>query len=103
MTNQKHSKVISHKLSHQPKDHDDLQVRKFPLYIILTCGIVVTVVGLWLTTSNTLASGTTLPSRYGQGGGQHVVLNGPFTILIGILICIFPAFQLIKKTPMKKN
>jgi hypothetical protein len=94
-------KIHSLKGNTEPIDNEEGQFRKFPLYVILSCGVVVVIIGLWLTISNTLASGTTLPSKYGQGGGQQIILNGPFTIIIGILICIFPSFQLIRKAIKK--
>jgi len=85
----------------RPTDKEELQIRKFPLYIILFSGIIVTIIGLWLTVSDTLASGTTLPSKFGQGGGQHIILNGTSVIIIGILICVFPSIQLILKAIKK--
>ena len=75
---------------------EELQIRKFPLYVILFCGIIVSIIGLWLTISDTIATGTTLPSRYGQGGGQHIILSGPSITIIGILLCMFPSIQLIR-------
>lgn len=94
-------KVHPSKRNIESAETKELQIRKFPLYIILLCGIIVSIIGLWLTISNTLAIGTTLPSRYGQGGGQHIILSGLSVTIIGILICVFPSIQLIRKAIKK--
>jgi hypothetical protein len=59
--------------------------------------------GLYFVLSNRILGGTTLPnSRFGQGGGNSISLNGWGFILLGLAICAFPVFELIKRTIKRK-
>jgi hypothetical protein len=66
-----------------------------------SCGVSVLSAGIYLTISDAVAQGKTLPGRYGQEGDQSIVVTGPSTIITGFAICIFPAYQLIKKYKKK--
>ena len=87
----------------QTQSNQKEEFRKFPLYIILTCGLIIILLGFGLIVSKTFARGVSLPDRYGRGGGQNVVLNGSCTVIIGVLLCLFPLWQLIKKKISKNN
>ena len=80
-----------------------MEFRPFPLYIILVCGLIVMFIGFYLTITKSKASGLTLPSRFGEGGGQTRIVIGPGSIIIGLGICVFPIYQLIKNKFVKKG
>ncbi len=84
-------------------EEDYTDFRPFPLYIILVCGLIVTLVGLYLIITNNAATGVTLPNRSGEGGGQTRIVSGPGAIVVGLGICVFPAYQLLKKKFVKKD
>ncbi|MEP7237441.1 MAG: hypothetical protein ABI685_06245 [Ferruginibacter sp.] len=78
------------------------QYRPFPLYAILICGLLIAIVGIYLIAVNQSANGTTFPGRMGTGGGKPISINGPAILIIGLLICIFPVYQLIKNNRGRK-
>jgi hypothetical protein len=73
------------------------QYRPFPLYVMLCCGVIVILIGVYLLFSNNSAQGVTIQGKLGTGGGRPISVSGSGTILIGVLISLFPAFQLIKR------
>ncbi|MEP6950748.1 MAG: cation transporter [Ginsengibacter sp.] len=77
--------------------------RKLQLYIILCCGLLIFFIGVYLTLTSNVGIAHSLPGRYGEGGGQTLIVNGLFTLLFGLIICIFPAFQLIKQSFKKRK
>lgn len=78
------------------------QYRNFPLYIILCCGIALILVGINLVFTNTIPHGTTIPTKY-QAGGKDIFVTGKTTIFIGAALCIFPVYQLVKKSLKSKK
>ncbi len=85
------------------KKFESVQYRKMPLYAILLCGFLISLMGLYLFIRNDFAIGRSLPSKYGQGGGERLIVNGSFTLFVGVIICIFPIYQLIKHSIRKKK
>jgi len=72
------------------------EFRTTPLYIILFCGIIVVLIGSYLTVFEETAQGIVQPGRY-TGRGGPVALPGWAVILTGLALCSFPACQLIKR------
>ncbi len=83
-------------------ENDYPEFRPFPLYALLVCGAVLVFTGLYLIVNNEAATGITLPGRSGIGGGKPISINGPSTLIIGLVVCVFPIYQLIKISK-KKN
>ena len=84
------------------KNFQSVQYRKMPLYAILLCGFLISLMGLYLLFRNDFAIGRSLPSKYGQGGGEKLIVNGSFTLFAGLIICI-PIYQLTKQSKRKKK
>ena len=78
-------------------DYDDFQ--PFPTYVLLGCGITVTLIGIYLLISNQLAEGVT-SDKYGRGS-QGISITGGGAIFVGFILLLFPVSELIKRR--KKN
>jgi hypothetical protein len=39
-----------------------------------------------------------LPGKYGEGGGERLIINGHFTLFIGLIMAIFPTYELIRQS-----
>jgi len=76
----------------QSKDAEHFQ--PFPLYVMLTCGIIIFIIGLYMFFSNTSTHGLVTP-RY--GGSKDVIINWKGAIMLGLGICVFPVYQFIRK------
>jgi hypothetical protein len=76
------------------------QYRNSTLYMILTCGIILTMIGVYLYVSNRVPHGTTLPTRH-VAGGKDIYITGITTMVLGVAISIFPIYQLIRKLSKK--
>jgi hypothetical protein len=72
------------------------EIRPVPLWGALLCGLFVIGVGLYQCAANKSVSGLG-ESKYSRRGNSIIVLTGMSTIAIGIMICIPPAYLLIKK------
>jgi hypothetical protein len=79
------------------------QYRNMPLYVILFCGLIISFIGLYLLITNQISVGRSQPGRFGGAGGQSQIINGPFTLFIGLIICVFPAWQLFKQEIGKRR
>lgn len=78
------------------------QIRPFPLYAILVCGLIISAIGLYMMLVDQNATGIASAGRTGTGGGQTISINGISTLISGLGICIFPVYQLIKNSRHKK-
>lgn len=76
-------------------------VRPFQLYVILVCGFIIIIAGLYLFLKNNYAHGISLPGPYGGEGGRKIILDGKSIIVIGIIFCIFPLYELINQSRRK--
>ncbi|MEI9956821.1 MAG: hypothetical protein WDM90_11080 [Ferruginibacter sp.] len=76
----------------ESKDADE--IRSFPLYGMLACGIIIFIIGLYMFFSNFSTYGLAAP-RY--GGLRNVTITGKGAIMLGFAICVFPIYQLIKQ------
>lgn len=92
-------------ISKAKEDSPDVseQLGLFPLSVILVCGIIIIVVGIYLTITTKPAHGISLPDKTGQGGGRTITIIGPFAIGLGVAMGIFPAYFLIKRGIPKKK
>lgn len=68
--------------------------REAPLYGLLTCGVLLVLIGIYLTFSHTIAVSLGLVSRYTGKATNYV--NGPSTIIIGLAGCSIPIYVMIK-------
>mgnify|MGYP000875332938 CR=1 FL=1 len=67
--------------------------RAFNLYIMLICGIIISLTGLYTKVMELDKK----PSLYYNGDDfQFGAINGTYYIITGIIICLFPAWHLIK-------
>ena len=70
-------------------------VNKFQIYGILVCGLIMILIGIYLTSINVELSG------YSNRKQFHI--TGPATTCLGIAILIFPFYILIKQYKEKKK
>jgi hypothetical protein len=75
--------------------------RSMPLYVILSCGIILIIVGIGLMVSHDAAVGKAWHSYRSVRRGESLIVTSPASIILGILMSIFPAYQLIKKALKK--
>lgn len=75
----------------QKKEHS---IRPIPLYGMLACGIIITIAGIYLHITNLVTGGEAHPIR-GQGS-THIILTGTGAIVLGLGICLIPAYVLIR-------
>jgi len=69
------------------------EYRAFNLYVMLTCGLIMSLTGICLK----LFSLDKEPSLYFDGERfQFGAIDGIYYIVTGLVICIFPAWQLYK-------
>jgi hypothetical protein len=78
-----------------------LRLRPIPLYIILGCGVIILLIGIYLSINHVIAYGITNGSKYFKGG-EKIILNGLETIILGVAICAIPIYHLIKKAKEKQ-
>ena len=91
------------KAKKRDEDSDYPNYKGVSMYMILGCGLIIILIGLYLTVFNQYASGTSLPGRSGQGGGNTQTIKGRDAIIIGIGFSIFTAYQLLKEKKNKKK
>jgi len=84
------------------KDDNYPQYRSFPLYAILICGLLLLITGLYLLITKQMVDAVTFPGRWGSGGGKPFNLTGSSLTLVGLVICVFPVYQLIKRVRQNK-
>lgn len=70
------------------------------LFIILS--VILLSVGIWFTLTQQRATGLSQRNRYGQGGGQIMVLTGPFIIILGLMFAVFPLADLFRYLRQKR-
>ena len=75
-------------------ENDDEDIRPFPLYVTLCCGIIIILVGIYLLIYHIPVTGITAPRR---SLGSHYSITGAGVIFIGLALSIFPAYQLIRR------
>jgi hypothetical protein len=71
--------------------------RPLPVYVILTCAILLTSTGLLLTVTGQLAGVISMPGRSGQGGGQRLIISGQGLIDIAVLVAIYPLIEIFQR------
>ncbi len=74
--------------------------RNSSLYIMLICGIIIILIGLYLLLFGLNAQGQ---SRFSNPRSGKVMINGWGTIFIGASISVFPIYNLIKQYFEKKK
>jgi hypothetical protein len=87
------------------EDDNDLndypKQRSFTLYVMLFCGILVSLLGLYVLLTTTEKQSAIM---YFDGESfVHGKKNGTIFILAGIGICIFPAYHFYKKNHKQKQ
>jgi len=73
----------------------------FLLYGILICSVLISGMGIYLIISNRIANGIIYGGRYGVSV-QKTSISGISTLIIGVLVSVFPIYQLIKINKRKK-
>ncbi len=94
------------KSKHIDKDADEnyFPIRPFQLKVILACGIIISLIGVYLIIEGEIMAGKAFSNgRLGPAAGTPIILNGPTLTIIGLIICIFPTYQLIKQKSRIKN
>jgi H+/Cl- antiporter ClcA len=90
------------------KDHrkkNSFEIRPVALWVMLICGIIVILAGIYLystqnITGGNFPAGTRAGKRWING---PIVITGSSTIITGLVICIFPVYQLLKNSFKTKN
>ncbi|RPD43553.1 hypothetical protein [Paracnuella aquatica] len=73
-------------------------IRSTPLYATLVCGAIIIIVGLYYLISNQALHGLTLPGGRGSSRTwEPVTIDGLGLILVGLVVCFYPAYILYKK------
>ncbi len=65
------------------------------MLVMLVCGIIVVLIGAYLTFSGQSAYGDMHGSKYQRGG--PIDLSGIGVIVVGLLVCSFPVYAFYKK------
>jgi hypothetical protein len=91
------AKRINYKKIDRKEEDISEEIRTFPLYVILICVAIVIIAGLYLLITSTCARSFPVLSRYGGGTHYPSSLNGVSVIIIGLLMCVFPVYQIIKQ------
>jgi hypothetical protein len=75
------------------------------LYASLFCGLIILSVGIYLTVTQKILHGVTLPGAHtGTGGaGRPVSLPGIGVLCVGILLSAIPAYYIIIDSRKKKS
>ena len=81
----------------EESENASYEIRPFPLFVILICGIIIIIAGLYLFITNTYARSFAVHSRYGGGTIYPSSLDGTSITILGLLMCVFPVYQLIKQ------
>lgn len=81
----------------EEEEEDDIAAipehRAFNLYVMLVCGLIISLTGIYLK----VFSMDKKPSLYFDGEGfQFGAIDGIYYIVVGVIICIFPAWHLHK-------
>jgi uncharacterized membrane protein HdeD (DUF308 family) len=90
-------KVLKRNRKNKEPDEQIDGFRSFQVYVILTCAILLTSIGLFLIVKGHLASGTSMSGRSGQGRGQRLIVSGPGLIAIGVLVAIYPLIEILQR------
>lgn len=78
-------------------DHNNRpKLRGFPMLVVLACGIIVVLIGIYLTFSGGRIHGEAYPGKSGGRNGP-IDLSGIGVIVIGLLVCSFPVYAFYKK------
>ena len=79
-------------------DHNNRpKLRGFPMLVMLACGLIVVLIGVYLTISGGRIHGNTYPGKSGAGRYGPIDLSGIGVIVIGLLVCSFPVYAFYKK------
>ncbi len=70
-------------------------IPSFPLYGLIVCGIMLILIGVYLQINNI--------EFIGETGGESYGVNGPTSIVFGIVVLIFPIYTLVKQNREKKK
>lgn len=84
-------------MTNQENNKEYTRYTSVQFYIILTCGIVLILVGLYLAITKNIAydSGTSGMTKRKSWG--PAVIEGKFVILFGMIICAYPLYYLYRK------
>ncbi len=69
---------------------------RMTLGVILSCGLIILLMGIYLLYTNQVGTGSTIPGKYGTEGGQLVSVNGASLIYLGSIFVIPSIWYLIK-------
>ena len=79
-------------------------IRPFQLWVILVCGIIVTLIGVYFIIEGEVLTGKAFSNgRMGPRAGSLIILSGPILTFIGLAKCIFPIYHLVKQSKKTKN
>ncbi len=53
-------------VSEKRSKNSELEFRKMPLYVVLICGLFISIIGIYLKISGNLATGISQPGKYGE-------------------------------------
>ena len=77
---------------------EKFEPRATPLYVVLICGMIILIAGLYLLITKTEASPGSMPM--GRYNHEHVPignLNGKYAIVLGSVISILAIYYIIKQ------
>lgn len=77
------------------KDVDEM--RPFQLYVVLACGIIILLIGVYLCVTNGIIHGNTFANRFGQGGNGNVKITGTGILVVAFFVLVFPVSEIIRQ------
>jgi hypothetical protein len=84
--------------SEEEEGDDDFPIRSTPLYVVLVCGLIIAAIGLYLAITGQVAGGPAGMIRPGRSLYGTYVYNGTSLLILGLLICVYPVYQLRKNS-----
>ena len=76
----------------------DMSIGKMGYYIWFFTGLIIFIIGVFLTISDSISTGVTSANEIGEGGGRPAFINGPGAIGLGLAFLIALFFNRKNKT-----
>ena len=72
-------------------------IRPFPLWGMLACGTILVLIGIYSFMYNVTATDSGILNHPRFSGGHQAIINGQTIMVFGLLMCVFPVYQLLRQ------